>query len=174
MIDLKRVRENPEAVRESQRARGEDPALVDELLAADEARRSAIQKADELRSEQKAFGKKIGQAGVPLVPCVMWGSQRIWTKDLPKHFRNVPVIVRYGEPVHLTGDAEADTAELKRQMHLLLDASRSEYASLYSDGAGEAWMPVALGGTAPTPEEAEELYARERAEREAKKQRKKV
>ena len=50
MIDLKRVRENPEAVRESQRARGEDPALVDELLAADEARRSAIQKADELRS----------------------------------------------------------------------------------------------------------------------------
>ena len=41
VIDLKRVRENPEAVRESQRARGEDPALVDELLAADEARRSA-------------------------------------------------------------------------------------------------------------------------------------
>ena len=62
MIDLKRVRENPEAVRESQRARGEDPSLVDELLAADEARRAAIQKADELRSEQKAFGKKIGQA----------------------------------------------------------------------------------------------------------------
>jgi len=34
-------------------------------------------------------------------------------------------------------------------------------------------MPVALGGTAPTLEEAEELYAKERAEREAKKQRRK-
>ena len=112
------------------------------------------------------------QAGVPLVPCVIWGSQRIWTKDLPKHFRDVPVIVRYGEPVALTGDAEADTAELKRQMQSLLHASRSEYASLYTDGAGEAWMPAALGGIAPTPEEAEGLYAKERAEREAKKRRK--
>ena len=135
---------------------------------------ATISRSFELANFKTGAARIAHQAGVPLVPCVMWGSQRIWTKDLPKHFRNVPVIVRYGEPVHLTGDAEADTAELKRQMQLLLDASRSEYASLYTDGAGEAWMPVALGGTAPTPEEAEELYAKERAEREAKKQRKKV
>ena len=77
MIDLKRVRENPEAVRESQRARGEDPALVDELLAADEARRSAIQKADELRSEQKAFGKKIGQAAPEDRPALLEGSNEL-------------------------------------------------------------------------------------------------
>lgn len=134
---------------------------------------ATISRSFELANFKTGAARIAHQAGVPLVPCVMWGSQRIWTKDLPKHFRNVPVIVRYGEPVHLTGDAEADTAELKRQMQLLLDASRSEYASLYSDGAGEAWMPVALGGTAPTPEEAEELYARERAEREVKKQRRK-
>ena len=74
VIDLKRVRENPEAVRESQRARGEDPALVDELLAADEARRSAIQAADELRAEQKAFGKKIGQAAPEDRPALLEGS----------------------------------------------------------------------------------------------------
>ena len=134
---------------------------------------ATISRSFELADFKTGAARIAHQAGVPLVPCVMWGSQRIWTKDLPKHFRNVPVIVRYGEPVHLTGDAEADTAELKRQMQLLLDASRSEYASLYSDGAGEAWMPVALGGTAPTPEEAEELYAKERAEREAKKLRRK-
>lgn len=134
---------------------------------------ATISRSFELANFKTGAARIAHQAGVPLVPCAIWGSQRIWTKDLPKHFRNVPVIVRYGEPVHLTGDAEADTAELKHQMQLLLDASRSEYASLYTDGAGEAWMPVALGGTAPTPEEAEELYARERAEREAKKQRKK-
>ena len=134
---------------------------------------ATISRSFELANFKTGAARIAHQAGVPLVPCAIWGSQRIWTKDLPKHFRNVPVIVRYGEPVALTGDAEADTAELKRQMQLLLDASRSEYASLYTDGAGEAWMPVALGGTAPTPEEAEELYARERAEREAKKQRKK-
>lgn len=134
---------------------------------------ATISRSFELADFKTGAARIAHQAGVPLVPCVIWGSQRIWTKDLPKHFRDVPVIVRYGEPVHLTGDAEADTAELKRQMQSLLDASRSEYASLYTDGAGEAWMPVALGGTAPTPEEAEELYAKERAEREAKRQRRK-
>lgn len=134
---------------------------------------ATISRSFELASFKTGAARIAHQAGVPLVPCAIWGSQRIWTKDLPKRFRNVPVIVRYGEPVRLTGDAEADTVELKRQMQLLLDASRSEYASLYTDGAGEAWMPVALGGTAPTPEEAEELYAKERAEREAKKQRRK-
>ncbi len=77
VIDLKRVRENPEAVRESQRARGEDPALVDELLAADEARRAAIQAADELRSEQKAFGKKIGQAAPEDRPALLEGSNEL-------------------------------------------------------------------------------------------------
>lgn len=134
---------------------------------------ATISRSFELANFKTGAARIAHQAGVPLVPCVIWGSQRIWTKDLPKHFRDVPVIVRYGEPVHLTGDAEVDTAELKRQMQSLLDASRSEYASLYTDGAGEAWMPVALGGTAPTPEEAEELYAKERAERAAKKQRRK-
>ena len=134
---------------------------------------ATISRSFELANFKTGAARIAHQAGVPLVPCVIWGSQRIWTKDLPKHFRDVPVIVRYGEPVALTGDAEADTAELKRKMQSLLDASRSEYASLYTDGAGEAWMPVALGGTAPTPEEAKELYAKERAERAAKKQRRK-
>ncbi|HHX85838.1 MAG TPA: serine--tRNA ligase [Actinomycetales bacterium] len=62
MIDLKLLRENPDVVRASQRTRGEDPALVDRLLAADEARRSAISAADTARAEQKAHGKKVGQA----------------------------------------------------------------------------------------------------------------
>ncbi len=62
MIDLKVLRENPEAVRASQRARGEDAAVVDALLAADERRRAAVARADALRGEQKALGKQVGQA----------------------------------------------------------------------------------------------------------------
>ena len=61
MIELKTVRENPEAVRASQRARGEDPTLVDGLLAADERRRAAVSRADTLRGEQKQFGKQVGR-----------------------------------------------------------------------------------------------------------------
>jgi len=60
VIDLKLLRDNPDAVRESQQKRGEDPTLVDRLLTADAARRSAIATADSLRADQKAASKKVG------------------------------------------------------------------------------------------------------------------
>ncbi|KQU04656.1 serine--tRNA ligase [Rhodococcus sp. Leaf7] len=62
MIDLRVVREDPDAVRQSQRTRGEDPSLVDALLDADASRRAAVLAADNLRAEQKALGKKVGKA----------------------------------------------------------------------------------------------------------------
>jgi seryl-tRNA synthetase len=62
VIELRTVRENPEAVRASQRARGEDETLVDGLLSADERRRSAVSRADALRAEQKQLGKQVGRA----------------------------------------------------------------------------------------------------------------
>ncbi|MEB3980932.1 serine--tRNA ligase [Mycobacterium sp. 663a-19] len=62
MIDLKLLREDPDAVRRSQRSRGEDPKLVDALLAADANRRAAITAADALRAEQKAASKSVGAA----------------------------------------------------------------------------------------------------------------
>ncbi len=62
MIDLKLLREDPDTVRRSQLSRGEDPGLVDALLDADSARRSAISTADTLRAEQKAASKKVGGA----------------------------------------------------------------------------------------------------------------
>ncbi|BBY26561.1 serine--tRNA ligase [Mycolicibacterium sediminis] len=62
MIDLKVLRDDPDRVRASQRARGEDPGLVDALLDVDAARRAAISTADTLRAEQKAASKKVGSA----------------------------------------------------------------------------------------------------------------
>ncbi|MFJ8753728.1 serine--tRNA ligase [Streptomyces sp. NPDC102441] len=62
MIDLRLLREDPDRVRASQRARGEDVALVDALLSADELRRSSGVRFDELRSEQKSLGKLIPKA----------------------------------------------------------------------------------------------------------------
>ncbi|MEU3841576.1 serine--tRNA ligase [Streptomyces sp. NPDC028635] len=62
MIDLRLLREDPDRVRASQRARGEDVALVDALLSADERRRSSGVRFDELRNEQKSLGKLIPKA----------------------------------------------------------------------------------------------------------------
>ena len=53
MIDIRFVRENPEAVRESQRRRGNDESTVDALLAADDARRTALQAFENARASQK-------------------------------------------------------------------------------------------------------------------------
>ncbi|MGH3918807.1 MAG: serine--tRNA ligase [Pseudonocardiaceae bacterium] len=62
MIDLKVLREDPDRVRASQRARREDEAAVDALIAADERRRKAVAAADSLRAEQKVLGKQVGRA----------------------------------------------------------------------------------------------------------------
>ncbi len=71
MIDLKQLREDPDAVRRSQISRGEDPALVDTLLAADTARRAAISKADSLRADQKSASKKVGAASPDERPALL-------------------------------------------------------------------------------------------------------
>ncbi len=77
MIDLKVLRENPEAVRASQRARGEDAAVVDALLAADERRRAAVARADSLRGEQKALGKQVGKASGKERDELLAGAKRL-------------------------------------------------------------------------------------------------
>ncbi|MBI1377890.1 MAG: serine--tRNA ligase [Frankiales bacterium] len=60
MIDLKVIRDDPDQVRASQRARGEDETVVDRLLAADEQRRAAEVSYGALRAEQKELGRRIG------------------------------------------------------------------------------------------------------------------
>jgi seryl-tRNA synthetase len=62
MIDIKFIRENPDAVRASQKGRGEDTAIVDQLLALDETRRTAITEFETLRAEQNALSKSVGAA----------------------------------------------------------------------------------------------------------------
>jgi seryl-tRNA synthetase len=77
VIDLKLLRENPDAVRQSQRSRGEDPALVDTLLTADTTRRSAISAADSLRAEQKAASKKVGAASPDDRPALLQRAKEL-------------------------------------------------------------------------------------------------
>ena len=62
MIDIKVLRENADAVRASQKARGESIDLVDQVLAADENRRIAIVEFEALRAEQNTLSKSVGAA----------------------------------------------------------------------------------------------------------------
>ncbi|HEU5007553.1 MAG TPA: serine--tRNA ligase [Jatrophihabitantaceae bacterium] len=71
MIDLKLLRDDPDRARASQRARGADPSLVDALLAADDARRAAVSRADTLRAEQKTVSKSVASASPEERPAVL-------------------------------------------------------------------------------------------------------
>ncbi|GAA0533026.1 seryl-tRNA synthetase [Saccharopolyspora erythraea NRRL 2338] len=102
MIDLKTLREDPEAVRASQRARGEDASVVDALLSADERRRSAVSRADSLRAEQKQLGKQVGKAA---------GEER---EHLLKKAKELSAQVKDAE----AEQAEADQALVEAQKKL--------------------------------------------------------
>jgi len=71
VIDLRQLRDDPEPFRASQRARGEDPGLVDSLMSADGARRAAVSEYDNRRAEQKALGKQVAQADAEQRPALL-------------------------------------------------------------------------------------------------------
>jgi seryl-tRNA synthetase len=77
VIDVKLLRENPDVVRASQRARGEDPGLVDALLDSDAARRAAVSAADNMRAEQKAASKKVGKASPDERPALLEQAKKL-------------------------------------------------------------------------------------------------
>ena len=62
MIDIKILRENPDAVRASQKNRGEDETIVDKVLASDDARRVALSEFEPLRAEQNTLSKAVATA----------------------------------------------------------------------------------------------------------------
>jgi seryl-tRNA synthetase len=100
VIDLRLVREQPDAVRASQLARGEDPSVVDALVAADERRRSAGTRFDGLRAEQRAVGKRVAQAS---------GQEKA---ALLAQGRELATQVKDAETTRDTAGAEADAAML--------------------------------------------------------------
>jgi seryl-tRNA synthetase len=77
VIDLKLLRDDPDRVRASQQARGDDPALVDALLAADEARRAAVSYADNLRAELKAVSQSVRSASPDERPAVLERAKQL-------------------------------------------------------------------------------------------------
>jgi 1-acyl-sn-glycerol-3-phosphate acyltransferase len=105
---------------------------------------------------------------VPIIPLIVWGAQRIWTKDHPRRLgRNkIPIMVTVGEPSWPSGTVDEAMAQLRTAMTALLTPMQDEYPH----PQGEYWVPRRLGGSAPTLQEAvvleeTELAARARTQR---------
>ncbi|MDP9806284.1 seryl-tRNA synthetase [Trueperella bonasi] len=71
MIDIRTIRENPDLIKASQRARGASEADVDAVVAADEARRAALQNFEDKRAEQKELSRSIGKASPEERPAIL-------------------------------------------------------------------------------------------------------
>ena len=91
-------------------------------------------------------------AGVPVIPTVIWGSQRIWTKKVKRDLKrnNFPISVTFGEPLTFKkgDDIEAGEAQLRSTMLEMLHKIQSDYPDSHE---GQRWAPTRLGGTAPAP-----------------------
>src|SRR5688572_18411660 len=96
-------------------------------------------------------------AGVPIVPAAVWGGHRIATKGHKVVLRRgVAVTVLLGEPI-VPGPGEKAQPLLRRTkaaMEALLDEAQRSYPDQPAGPDDRWWLPVHLGGTAPTPEEA--------------------
>jgi 1-acyl-sn-glycerol-3-phosphate acyltransferase len=90
-------------------------------------------------------------ADVPIVPVVGWGTHRFLTKGHGPHLaRRIPVIVRYGAPLHIAADEDpvAATQRVRGVMAAQLDEVQRSYPDRPRPGRGW-WQPARLGGTAP-------------------------
>ena len=96
------------------------------------------------------------QAGVPLIPMAVWGTQRLWTKGRPRALgtRHLPIEILIGEPLRPEPDEDPErvTALLRERIQGLLDRAQRDYPDKPSQEPW--WLPAHLGGTAPTPEQA--------------------
>jgi len=111
------------------------------------------------------------QAGAPLIPAAVWGTQRILTKWRPRNFkRGFAIIVNVGEPLELTPDEDPDKATLRLMERIgeLLAEAQAAYPQEPRGDDDRWWLPAHLGGTAPTFEEAEARLAAQREERRAR------
>lgn len=129
---------------------------------------ATISRSFELKEFKSGAVRMALEAQVPIVPLIIWGSQRMWTKDHPKALgrSKIPWTVRAGRPLPPRGTAAELDAALRESMTAMLH----EVQERYPHPPGEFWVPHRLGGGAPTPAEArqrDEVELAERARRAA-------
>ena len=127
---------------------------------------ATISRSFELKEFKSGAARMAAEAGVPLLPVVIWGSQRVWTKGRPKRLgrTRTPITVSVGPAVAPVGDPVQVTAALRERMSEQLHQAQETYPD--KPGPDDSWwLPARLGGTAPTLEEAAEM---DRAETRAR------
>jgi 1-acyl-sn-glycerol-3-phosphate acyltransferase len=112
-----------------------------------------ISQSFELQPLKSGAVRIAADAGVPLIPIVLWGTQRFLTKGRKRDFgRHKTVSIEVGEPMYPApeDDAIAVTADLESRMRSMLDRLIRAYPA-DEQPPGSWWLPASYGGSAPTP-----------------------
>jgi 1-acyl-sn-glycerol-3-phosphate acyltransferase len=137
---------------------------------------ATISRSFELKEFKTGAARMAREAQVPIVPLIVWGAQRMWTKDHPRNLgrRKIPITVAVGSPLDALESVDQTSAAMREAMNTLLRKVQEEYPH----PKGAYWVPHRMGGSAPTMDKAKVLEekelaerARKRAEREAKSRR---
>jgi 1-acyl-sn-glycerol-3-phosphate acyltransferase len=130
---------------------------------------ATISRSFEIKELKTGATRMAAEAGVPLIPVILWGTQRMMTKDHPRDFsRGKTIAITVGDPLHPAGtNPAAETAELRSVMSTLLDRTIKAYPA-DEQPPGSWWLPASYGGSAPTPDEAVVLDGEERRRRAEK------
>jgi 1-acyl-sn-glycerol-3-phosphate acyltransferase len=131
---------------------------------------ATISRSFELKEFKTGTVRMAAEAGVPVLPMILWGTQRMFTKDHPRDFtRHRPISISIGAPITVTRDD--DPAEATEHLRSTMSGMLDETIRAYPEQPARAWwLPAAYGGSAPTPEEAHRLDLEEAARRAAKRQ----
>ncbi len=124
---------------------------------------ATISRSFELKQFKSGAARMSHEAHVPLIPLIVWGAHRMWTKDHPKSLgrHNIPLTVAVGTPLEPTGTVEQLEGDIYAAMNRLL----YEVQETYDHPPGAYWVPRRLGGSAPTVAEAEQMEEAELAQR---------
>ena len=128
---------------------------------------ATISRSLEIKEFKSGAARMAIAAGVPIVPHIVWGAQRIWTKGHPKKLwrPKVPISITVGKPIEPTLPTAELTALLHSRMQHLLKQVQDHYGP---HQPGEFWVPQRLGGGAPTIAEANRMDVEEAAQKAAR------
>jgi 1-acyl-sn-glycerol-3-phosphate acyltransferase len=131
---------------------------------------ATISRSFEIKEIKSGATRIAAEAGVPLIPAVLWGTQRLMTKDHPRDFsRGKTIAIAVGAPLHPHGaDPAAESQQLHDALAALLDETIRAYPAK-EQPPGSWWLPARHGGSAPTPDEAARLDAEEKRRRAQRK-----
>lgn len=127
---------------------------------------ATISQSFELKEFKTGAVRMAAEAGVPVVPMITFGGQRLWTKGHKRDMeRGALIALTVGEPLSFSeaDDPTAATATLHTAMQALYDDTISRYPA---PAPGTWWWPARWGGGAPTPQEVRDREAEERADRD--------